>query len=272
MEDLGLLDFAIPFSRKGVKLKPNSTQFESTLVAYIVTASQTVEAYELDAVNISATHLWSLPVDLYGAQEQAFRSNLDTDPTAQWPATVAVNSKYLMVQSEKLWVYPLNLGPYHLQPSGGRQITSMDSICGGAASWNSCGQIAFGVQENVAFSLAHENSSPKFSNVFRIDLEDTNSALLEVFAPVKLSSINLGMTASVPVTGMAVEQSVTEHGSTTFIYLHMVGYDGGQMPFIMRFSADDPPFAKYGAMSSNMDDSTEHEYFYDGCVCALMTS
>ena len=202
---IGLLDFAVKKSTNAIAGQA------AKVTSYIVTAAGTVEAHEIEtvpgAVDFEAMHLWSLSVDLYGTAAAA------APKEAEWPATIAVNSKFLLVQSEHLWVYTLDAANIASIPSGGREITGLGSLCIIQYSqYPGCGQVAFGIENSFGFSLTGSG------DVYRIDLEDQDST------PTKLASITYGDMAY-GGGGMVVEPSQTDDDFLTYIYVSMeTGY------------------------------------------------
>ena len=162
-------------------------------------ASMHVIAYELDSTTKRAKELWRLKVKLHGdsgtASEFYKKAKENKCLTCDWPATVAVNAKYLLVQSEQLTLYKISDPRKQPGPGTMIQLDKSNKLCsevrvtkekkayvrydptngkpspGGVKEvLVSCGQIAVGsVQEHVAFSLTGRGE------IFKINLQDTNS-------------------------------------------------------------------------------------------------
>lgn len=201
---LGLLDFSVSMTSQG----GNS----STHLAYILTASEHVLSYSIvmEASQQKATELWRMPVKLYMKNATEFYQSNSKSPkpclTCDWPGTIAVNTKYMLVQSEEVRVYQFTSSKSESKPTGGIKVQGFKQICyTPCGSFKeecinqdmkiSCGQIAFHpLQENIAFGLTGTG------HIFKITLSDTPQATF-------LAKFGSTLTKGYPPTGLAVEAS-----------------------------------------------------------------
>ena len=97
--DVRLLDFDVQIQLDG-EGKP-----KEEVLAYIVTCSEHVICYTISTKTFEAGELWRMPVVLYGpiAEPEVTKLNRPRAHTPSkfhthtWPATIALNKKYLLV-------------------------------------------------------------------------------------------------------------------------------------------------------------------------------